>query len=414
MDELDLNNLLIQTEGMSMADNGRLIIADFMNKLKIKDKDAASMASSQNSPRPVDNILDDNIVCCIDDMETIAKENLNNVVYDYYRTGADEEKTLVWNRKMIGELYALKSRIMVNVSKVRLSTYVLGDKVSLPIGISPSAMHKLAHVDGELATIRACKRANTVMVLSLFSTVSLEQVAKEEPTCTKWQNIYILKNRELTRNIIDRARRFGYRALVVTCDAPVLGKRRRDEKNKLELGIYPLANIEDASKMSMKDHAASIFDSSVTWQDLADIKTYVGDSMKVIAKGVMSAEDAEEAIHAKVDAIFVSNHGGRQLDGIQSTIEVLPSIVKTVNKRVPIFVDGGFRTGADILKALALGADMVFIGRPILWGLATAGENGIYRALEILEDELRRAMMLCGCKNISDIGPHVVVQRNSQ
>lgn len=351
-------------------------------------------------------------VACIDDLEEMAKASLDKSVFDYYYQGADDETTLRWNRSMITQKYCLRPRVMCDVSRVNLTKYIYGDKLSVPIGISPTAMHKMAHPNGELATVRACNRINALMILSLFSTTSLEDVAKEAPICTKWQNIYILKNREITQNLINRAIRYGYRAIVVTCDAPILGNRRRDAKNNFTLGQHVLENIEDASVKSMREHSSEIFDPSVNWQDLADLKKGVGDTIRVIAKGIMTPEDAEKALEAGVDGIFISNHGGRQLDGAQSTIEALPDIVRVVNKRCPVFVDGGFRTGGDILKALALGADMVFVGRPPLWGLASHGEEGVYTAMQILKDELKKAMMLCGCTNLKDINRDLLLERS--
>lgn len=350
-------------------------------------------------------------IVCVDEFEELARNKLDKSVYDYYCQGSDDERTLRWNRQMTSVLYCLRPRVLCNVSRVDLTKYIFGDKLSMPIGISPTAMQKMAHSQGEKGMVRACNRLNALMVLSLFSTTSLEDVAKEAPICPKWQNIYILKNRDITQNLINRAARYGYRALVVTCDAPVLGNRRRDVKNSFTLGRFTLANIEDSSVQSMRDHSSDIFDPSVTWDDLAKLKKNVGDTIKVIAKGIMTPEDAELALDAGVDGIFVSNHGGRQLNGAQSTIEALPAIVRVVDKRCPVFVDGGFRTGADILVALALGADMVFLGRAPLWALASHGEEGVYVAMRLLEQELRKAMMLCGCAKLADITNRMVVRR---
>lgn len=361
---------------------------------------------SSSSSSELSNII------CIDDFEELAKAKLEKSIYDYFCQGADEETTLKWNRTMIADKYCLKPRVMCDVSKVDLTKYIYGDKLSMPIAISPSALHKMAHPKGELATVRACNDVNALMILSLFSTTSLEDVAMEAPICTKWQNIYILKDRDITQDVINRAIRYNYRALVVTCDAPILGNRRRDVRNGFTLNDYKLENIRDCSSKSMKEHSSDIFDPSVNWQNLAHLKKSIGDTIRLIAKGIMTPEDAELAIEAGVDGIFVSNHGGRQLDGSPSTIEVLPSIVKAVRKRCPVFVDGGFRTGSDVLKALALGADMVFVGRPALWGLASFGEAGVRRVLEILREELKKSMMLCGCTKLSDINENIVFNRS--
>lgn len=351
-------------------------------------------------------------IVCLDDFETIAKLKLEKSVFDYICSGSDDEKTLKWNRKMISRKYCLKPRIMCDVSKIDLTKYVFGDKLDMPIGVSPTALHKMAYAGGESAMVRACDRHNALMVHSLFSTTSLEDLAKVAPVCTKWQNIYILKNREITQNVIGRAVRMGYRALVITCDAPILGKRRRDVRNNFTLGEHTLENIKDSSVMSMREHSSEVFDPSVNWQDLSDLKKSVGDTIRVIVKGIMTPEDAMRAIEAGVDGIFVSNHGGRQLNGAQSTIEALPAIVRAVNKQCPVFVDGGFRTGADILRALALGADMVFVGRSPLLALGCYGEEGAYMALNILKEELIRAMMLTGCTKLSDISKELIMERH--
>lgn len=371
-------------------------------------KQSLTNSTTNNELKPLDKIV------CIDEFEELAKSKLPKAIYDYYCQGADDEMTLKWNRSVLLEKFCLKPRVLCNVSKVDLTKYIFGDKLAMPIAVSPTALHKMAHQGGELATVRACDKLNCLMILSLFSTQSLEDVAKEAPVCTKWQNIYILKDREITQNVIKRAMRYNYRALVVTCDAPILGNRRRDMKNQFTLGQFTLENIKDKQVKSMREHSSEIFDPSINWQDLADLKKSVGNSIKVITKGIMTPEDAELAIKAGVDGIFVSNHGGRQLDGSPSTIEVLPSIVKQVNKRCPVFVDGGFRTGSDILKALALGADMVFVGRPPLWGLASHGEDGVYRAMNMLREELIKAMMLTGCSKLSDITKDIVYERTQR
>lgn len=375
-----------------------------------------NMASSSPSGTSSDDNRDDKLpplsrIVCLDEFEEVAKNRLDKKIYDYYGQGADDEKTLQWNRTMILNKYCLKPRVMCDVSQVDLTKYIFGDKLSLPIGVSPTALQKMANSSGEIGMVRACNSINALMILSFFSTTCLEDVAKAAPICTKWQNIYLVKNKDITQNLINRAIRYGYRALVVTCDAPILGNRRRDVKNSFTLGEFSLENIDDQSVKLMRDHSSEIFDPSITWQDLAELKKNVGDTIRVIAKGIMTPEDAELAIKAGVDGIFISNHGGRQLDGAQATIEVLPSIVNVVRKRCPIFVDGGFRTGAEVLIALALGADMVFVGRSPLWGLASYGEEGAYAVLKILQDELKRAMMLCGCSKLSDINKNIVIER---
>lgn len=369
------------------------------------------MASTSDSESDTCETLDD--IICIRDLESLAKKRLEKSVFRFIHCGADEENTRRWNRERIVDRYYLKPRILRDVSSVNLTMYIYGDKVSMPVGISPTGLHRMMHPDGELATVRAANRHNALMILSQFSTTSLEDVAKEAPICTKWQNIYLLKDKLQTQSIINRAIRYGYRALVVTCDSPVIGYRRKLIRSEPEFKKYELKNFSSDQNLvdNISDHAHDVLDPSSCWQDLADIKKMVGDTIRVIVKGVMTPEDAEEALKIGVDGIYISNHGGRQLDCCQSTIEALPAIVKVVKKRCPIFIDGGFQTGNDILKALAIGADMVFIGRPILFGLGIKGEEGVLLAFKLLEAELKRTMAFCGCTKLSDIDSNIIIER---
>lgn len=351
-------------------------------------------------------------IVCLEDFEHRAKEKLSEPIFSFVYHGANEENTRRWNHAMIVEKYCLRPRILRDVSNIDLTKYIYGDKVSMPIGIAPTGLCKMYNQDGELAIVSAAKNLNTLMVLSQFSTISLEDVAQEAPICTKWQNVYFLRNKDCTSSLVNRAIRYGYRALVVTCDSPVLGQRRETLRNPIRLEEFKLKNLDHSPcEGSVKDHANLVLDSSVTWQNIADLKKTVGDTIRVIVKGLMTPEDAEEALKVGVDGIYVSNHGGRQLDCCQSTIEALPAIVQVVKKRCPVFVDGGFTTGTDVLKALALGADMVFLGRPILYSLAVGGQSGVSLALEMIRDELKTAMALCGCTKLSDITQDIVKDR---
>lgn len=375
-----------------------------------KSLNTMTLESSSKDSKPISDIV------CLEDFEPLAKSKLDGPIFKFIYHGADEENTTKWNHQKIIDNYWLKPRILRDVSRVDLTKYIYGDKVCMPIGIAPTGLHKAIDPSGgELATVRAANKINALMIHSQFSTTSLEDLAKEAPICTKWQNVYILRNREQTHSIINRAIRYGYRALVVSCDSPVLGHRRNLLRKKIDLQDFELKNFCQEKRVGngIKKHAEEVLDPSVTWQDLADLKKMVGDTIKLIVKGIMTPEDAEEAIKIGVNGIYISNHGGRQLDCCQSTIEALPSIVKVVNKRCPIFIDGGFLTGNDVLKALALGADMVFIGRPIVYSLAAFGEEGVYTALNLLKDELRRAMMLCGCSKLTDINEEIILTRNT-
>ncbi|CAN8016745.1 unnamed protein product, partial [Ixodes persulcatus] len=294
----------------------------------------------------------------------------------------------------------LRPRVLRNVAERRIEVTLLGDqKLSMPVGISPTAFQKMAHPEGEIAVAKAAQAAGTLMTLSSFSNHSLEDVQRGAPGGLRWFQLHVFRDREFTRNLVERAERSGYRALVLTVDMPVEGQRDFDKMSDfcipehLRYGNFlGTSRHEDAcTKAAVCD---DICDPSLTWADVTWLRGIT--KLPVVAKGICTAEDAEEAIHAGVSAILVSNHGARHLDGLPSTIEVLPDIVRAVRGRVEVYLDGGVRRGTDVVKALALGAKAVFIGRPALWGLAYNGEAGVRQTLEILREELDRALALMG------------------
>jgi 4-hydroxymandelate oxidase len=343
------------------------------------------------------------------DYEAAALETLEREVRDYYQSGADDEVTLRRNREAFERL-ALHYRVLVDVSRRTLATTVLGTPLSMPVLVAPTAFHRLAHRDGELATVRAAGAAGTVMMLSTLSTTRVEEVAAAA-TGPLWFQLYVYKDRGVTRALVDRVERAGCRALVLTVDAPVLGQRERDARNRFRLpaglsvenllpegmGHLPAAPADSG----LAAYFAELIDPALEWKDLAWLRGVT--RLPLLVKGLVRPDDAVRAVDHGAAALVVSNHGGRQLDGAPATIEVLPRIADAVAGRVELLLDGGVRRGTDVVKALALGARAVLVGRPILWGLAVDGENGARAVLELLRRELDRAFALCGCPSVAEV-----------
>ena len=350
----------------------------------------------------------------VDDYERAARERLEASIYDYIAGGAWDEVTLTENRTAYNK-WRLRLRAMVNVEHRDLSVSILGDTLSLPIGIAPSAFHKLMHPDGELATVRAAGAAGTVMCLSIMSTVSLEEVAAAT-SGPLWLQTYIFKDRSLTVDLATRAKAVGYRAFVLTVDTPVLGRRERDSRNQFELpaGIE-MRNLNLAPAVPGEYESPMVrfikqqIDPSLTWHEVEwFVKTA---QMPVFVKGVLHPEDARLAAKCGVSGIIVSNHGGRQLDETMATLDALPEIVSAMRGTgLDVIVDGGIRRGTDVVKALALGAKMVLIGRPVLWGLAVDGEAGAHSVLELLRREIDTTLALVGCPRASDLNADYLVR----
>ena len=350
----------------------------------------------------------------VDDYERVARERLEASIYDYIAGGSWDEITLRENHTAYDK-WRLRPRAMVNVEHRDLSVSILGDTLSLPIGVAPSAFHKLMHPDGELATARAAGAAGTVMCLSIMATVSLEEVAAAA-SGPLWLQTYIFKDRSMTIDLAARAKAVGYRALVLTVDTPMLGRRERDSRNQFELpaGIE-MRNLNLAPAVPGEYESPMVrfirqqIDPSLTWRD---VKWFVKTvQMPVFVKGVLHPEDARLAAKCGVSGIIVSNHGGRQLDGAIATLDALPEIVSAMRGTgLDIIVDGGIRRGTDVVKALALGAKMVLVGRPVLWGLAVDGEAGARAVLDLLRREFDTALALIGCPCASDLNGDFVTR----
>lgn len=344
----------------------------------------------------------------LNDYARAARQKLRQDVFDYYEGGALDEITLREN--VTGwERLKLYYHVLAGVKDRQLSTTVLGQKVSMPIVVAPTAFHKLACAEGEIAAARAAKGAGTLFILSSLSNTAMEAVFSEAAS-PRWFQLYIYKDRAVTSELVKRAEAAGAEAIVLTVDAPGLGTRERDMRNRFTLpeglcveNLSPLGKgrMPEVKGSGLAAYVRDNFKSDLSFDDLAWLCGCT--RLPIIVKGVCRADDARRIADRGAKAIVVSNHGGRQLDTAPPTCEVLPQIADAVGEQCEIYVDGGIRRGGDVLKAIGLGARAVLIGRPILWGLTVAGEQGAFNVLEILRRELDEAMLLCGCSALSDI-----------
>jgi isopentenyl diphosphate isomerase/L-lactate dehydrogenase-like FMN-dependent dehydrogenase len=338
------------------------------------------------------------------DYEALAQARMEPAAWDYYQGGSDDEVTLRANRTAF-ERIRLRPRMLVDVTRCNLSTGVLGTPVSMPILVAPMGYHSLAHPEGECATARGTGNMGTLMISSTFSNRTLEEVAKaaSEVNGPLWFQLYVYDNLEISANLVRRAEAAGYRAIVLTVDAPLLGKRERDIRSQFTLPPHLKAgNLppEDTPKAYIP------LPLPVTWETVNWLRSLT--SLPILLKGILTAEDAELAVQHGVAGIVVSNHGGRQLDSAVASIEALPEVVEAVNGHCEVYMDGGIRRGTDVLKALALGARAVLVGRPILWGLAVNGAEGVYHVLQLLRDELELSMALAGKPTLESIDRSLV------
>lgn len=327
------------------------------------------------------------------DYEALAATRLDQATWSYYVGGSDDEITLRANRTAL-ERIRLRPRVLVDVNGCDLCTTVLGTPVSLPVLVAPSAFHTLATPAGECATAQAAGEAGTVMVASSSATRSLEKIA-QVASGPLWFQLYVF-NRQNAQELVQRAVAAGYRALVLTVDSPGWGHKERAIRSGFHI----------PTKANVSDQAAAKDAIAVTWEDVAWLRSL--SPLPILLKGILTAEDALLAVEHGVEGIIVSNHGGRQLDGVSASIEALLEVVEAVNARCEVYMDGGIRRGTDILKALACGARAVLVGRPILWGLAVEGCTGARQVLEILRAELKLAMTLTGRPTLASIDRSVV------
>jgi 4-hydroxymandelate oxidase len=332
------------------------------------------------------------------DFEAPAAERLHPLARAYIEGGSFAERTLrdnlaAWDR------YRLRPRVLADVASIDLTTTVLGRPTGLPVGVAPAALHGLAHPDGELATARAAAAAGAINVLSTMSSHSIEAVAEAAPEGRRWFQLYVQPDASLSRELVERAAAAGYEALCLTVDLPVLGYRDEVVRHRFDPGPGAYANLVRRGAWGHGNELEGALDSRavrLTWDSLAEIRSWA--PMPLVLKGILTAEDARLAVEHGADAVWVSNHGGRQLDRSAAGVDVLEEVVDAVAGRAEVYLDGGIRRGPDVLVALALGARAVFTARPFLWGLACAGEAGVERVFEILREEIERSLAIIGAR----------------
>ncbi|ANN17106.1 aminotransferase [Amycolatopsis orientalis] len=337
-----------------------------------------------------------------------ARERLDPPVWDFLEGGAGEERTLAANTAAFDRI-RLRPSVLRGAGRPGTGVKILGRTWAAPVAVAPVAFHTLAHPEGELATVRGIGAAAKVpVVVSTFAGRTFEELAAETAV-PLWLQVYCLRDRALTRHLVERAERAGFEALVLTVDTPRLGRRLRDLRNDFRLppGVTP-ANLEGDGFSSPSAHSRAAFDPDLDWSVVDWLRSV--SALPILLKGILTGADARRAAEAGVDGIVVSNHGGRQLDGVPGTLDVLPEVSAAVGGRVPILLDGGVRRGRDVLAALALGADAVLVGRPVLHGLAAGGADGVRNVFTVLLDELTDAMAQAGLRTLADVGPELVGQ----
>lgn len=379
----------------------------------------------------------------IAELERIAHDKMDKQTRDYYNEGADSGSTLRENLSAYTK-YRIRPRVLRDVSAVDPSVSIFGHKNRVPFGVAPTAMQCLAHSDGEIGTANACRDINIAMGLSSFATKTLEEVAEASQDNPNVLQLYLFEDRNHSIKLINRAKKAGFKAVFLTVDTPFLGRRNLELRNQFKLPPhFKVANFAEDQEPALQDevvdgeektpkrqsgpgptksqagrmengkwvqpsgpvtfhsHAAN---PTLNWEkDIAWLKEVCKPEMEVWVKGIATGEDALLAVHHGVDGVVVSNHGGRQLNGALATLDALPEVVEAVQGKIPVHVDGGVRHGTDVFKALALGADFVWVGRPVLWGLAYKGEEGVKLMLRILSDEFRLCMGLAGVVNVKEI-----------
>jgi 4-hydroxymandelate oxidase len=341
-------------------------------------------------------------------LEAGARELLDPAAWEYLARGAGDNVTRsanveAWARRR------LHPHVLRDVSTLSTSTSVLGTAVSSPVLVAPTAMHRFFCEDGEIATARAAARVGTVYIVSMASTTSLEDVAAAAPGAPRWAQMYMLNDRGRTRALAGRARDAGYTAVVVSVDGAAVPTGRRTVQASLTPpDWFRFPNLASPDDPDTADVMALVedFDTTVTVEDLGLFHEWSG--LPVVVKGVLRGDDAARCVDAGVSAVAVSNHGGRMLDGVAATADVLADVVDAIGGRAEAYVDGGIRNGADVVKALAMGARAVLTGRPVLWGLAVAGADGAAHALTTLADQFAKAMAFCGATSVDELTPDLV------
>jgi (S)-mandelate dehydrogenase len=368
----------------------------------------------------------------IADLRAVARRRVPHFVFEYVEGGAEDETSLRGNRTSLESLRFIP-QTLIDSSSRHLRTEILGRPAAAPLVIGPTGLNGMLHADGDIGLARAAAHLGIPFTLSTMSTTRLEDVAKQAGG-RLWMQLYVMKNRAAAEDIMTRAAAAGYEALVFTTDANVFGSREWDRRSYekptlgarldalrhpgwlrsvlIAKGIPRFRNIEaflppgTASAVGGSTAIPKLFEATITWDDITWIRRFW--PRKLLIKGVLSVADAERAAALGCDGIVLTNHGGRQLDSCVAPMDVLPEIAAAVGKRISIIIDGGFRRGTDVLKALALGANAAMTGRATLYGLASNGERGVERALEILTSEMDRALGQLGCNSVAELGPHVI------
>jgi 4-hydroxymandelate oxidase len=330
------------------------------------------------------------------DFEQMAESKMTHMVYEYVASGAADEITLRWNREAFDNIKLITS-VLNDVTMLDTTLSLFGKELAHPILIAPTAFHKIMHPEGEAATAAGAGLALTTYVVSSFTTTPLEEIVKAA-TQPLWFQLYVRDDRAYTKDLIQKAESLGYQALCVTVDTPTPGIRDRQVRAGFALPEDVIAHYSLGEIGAPKN--------PITWKDIEWLQSLT--KIPVLLKGILNPDDALKAVQTGVDGIIVSNHGARNLDTVPSTIEVLPRIAERVNKQIPILLDGGIRRGTDVMKAIALGAQAVLVGKPICYGLACGGAEGVAKVLQILKDELSLAMILTGRTKLSDINRSLI------
>ena len=367
----------------------------------------ARAARSENSARQAVPTSQSSVeAVSLSDFESLARERIPRMAYEYISGGAADEITLRWNRESFDRI-RLRPRILVDVSNLDTRVTLFGQEMPFPILLAPTAYHRLLHPEGELATVKGAGAAGATLVASMLATTTIDEMAKAA-TRPLWFQTYILKDRGFTRDLVQRAEGLGCKALCVTVDSPVVGVRNRDQRARFALPPeMERANLKGLMRPGGNlrppegDIYTPILDASIVWKEIDWLRSFA--RAPVLLKGVLNPDDADRAVKAGASGIIVSNHGARNLDTVPATIDALPEVADKVAGRIPILMDSGVRRGTDVLKALAMGATATLIGRPYLYGLGVAGSEGVRRVVNILHTEFKIAMALAGRPSLRDL-----------
>ena len=376
------------------------------------------------------------VIACVDDLRKQMERRVPRMFYDYCESGSWTESTFNANETDLQDI-KFRQRVAIDVSERSTAMTMLGEAVPMPVALAPTGLTGMQHADGEILAAQAAESFGVPFTLSTMSICSIEDVA-ENTTKPFWFQLYVMRDRKFIRNLVERAKAANCSALMITLDLQIMGQRHKDVRNGLSAPPKPtlknminlaskpswclgmmgtrrrefrniVGHVEGVKDMSsLASWTASQFDPSLSWDDVREIRKQWGG--KIIIKGILDVEDARQAVNVGADAVIVSNHGGRQLDGASSSIAALPSIVDAIGDKCEVWMDGGIRTGQDVLRAVALGAKGTLIGRAFLYGLGAGGRAGVTKVLEILHKELDLTMALCGRSNLSEVDESILIR----